>query len=113
MNNHFGKIHTLEAGDTIILTTRLGTRIYSVVSVEKVGVNDFSGTAPTTDNWVTLYNLRDESVGVPLEGHGGTEMIPLSFNSPPLSADCVRLSLSSVVWFGLQRGQKRCENGGI
>ena len=55
VNNHFGKIHTLEAGDTITLTTLLGTRTYSVASVEKVSVNDSSGTAPTTDNRVTLY----------------------------------------------------------
>ena len=55
VNNHFGKIHTLEAGDTITLTTMLGTRTYSVASVEKVSVNDSSGTAPTTDNRVTLY----------------------------------------------------------
>ena len=55
VNNHFGKIHTLEAGDTITLTTMLGTRTYAVTSVEKVSVNDSSGTAPTTDNRVTLY----------------------------------------------------------
>ncbi len=55
MNNHFGQIHTLEAGDTITLTTLLGTRTYSVVSMEKVSVNDSSDTAPTTDNRVTLY----------------------------------------------------------
>ena len=55
VNNHFGQIHTLEAGDTITLTTLLGTRTYSVASVEKVSVNDSSGTAPTTDNRVTLY----------------------------------------------------------
>ncbi len=55
VNNHFGKIHTLEAGDTITLTTVLGTRTYAVTSVEKVSVNDSSGTAPTTDNRVTLY----------------------------------------------------------
>lgn len=55
VNNHFGKIHTLEAGDTITLTTLLGTRTYAVVSVEKVSVNDSSGTAATTDNRVTLY----------------------------------------------------------
>jgi len=54
-NNYFGKIHTLEAGDTITLTTMLGTRTYAVVSVEKVSVNDSSGTAATTDNRVTLY----------------------------------------------------------
>ncbi len=33
----------------------LGTRTYAVVSVEKVSVNDSSGTATTTDNRVTLY----------------------------------------------------------
>ena len=55
VNNHFGKIHTLEMGDTITLTTMLGTRTYAVASVEKVSVNDSSGTAPTTDNRVTLY----------------------------------------------------------
>ena len=55
VNNHFGKIHTLEAGDTITLTTLLGTRTYSVAGVEKVSVNDSSGTAATTDNRVTLY----------------------------------------------------------
>ena len=54
-NNYFGKIHTLEAGDTITLTTLLGTRTYAVTSVEKVSVTDSSGTAATTDNRVTLY----------------------------------------------------------
>ncbi len=54
-NNYFGKIHTLEAGDTITLTTMLGTRTYAVTSVEKINVNDSSGTASTTDNRVTLY----------------------------------------------------------
>ena len=55
VTNHFGQIHTLSAGDTITLTTMLGTRTYAVVSVEKVGVNDSSGTAATTDNRITLY----------------------------------------------------------
>ena len=55
VRNDFGKIHTLNAGDTVTLTTVLGTRTYAVTSVEKVSVNDSSGTAPTTDNRVTLY----------------------------------------------------------
>ena len=55
VRNDFGKLHTLSAGDTVTLTTMLGTRTYSVASVEKVSVNDSSGTAPTTDNRVTLY----------------------------------------------------------
>ena len=54
-NSYFGKIHTLELGDRITLTTTLGTRSYVVASVEKVSINDSSGTAPTTDNRVTLY----------------------------------------------------------
>ena len=55
MNNHFGKIHTLEAGDTITLTTMLGTRTYAVTSVSKVSVNDTSGLGSTTENCITLY----------------------------------------------------------
>ncbi len=55
VNDHFRKIHTLEAGDPLSLTTRLGTRTYTVTGVEKVSVNDSSGTAATTDNRVTLY----------------------------------------------------------
>lgn len=61
-NAIFGKIHTLSAGDTIILTTQLGTRTYSVTSVEKVSETDSSGTASTARNQITLYTcVRDES----------------------------------------------------
>ena len=45
VNNHFGKLHTLEPGDTITWTTKLGTRTYEVVSVQKVKETDTSGTA--------------------------------------------------------------------
>ena len=55
VTNHFGKIHTLNVGDTITLTTKFGTRTYAVASVEKVGVMDSSGTAATSGNRVTLY----------------------------------------------------------
>lgn len=48
INEIFGKIHTLNAGDTITLTTKLGTRTYAVVSVEKISETDRSGTASTT-----------------------------------------------------------------
>lgn len=61
VNAHFGKIHTLEPGDTVTLTTKLGTRTYAVSSVEKVSETDTSGTASTTDNRITLYTcVRDE-----------------------------------------------------
>ena len=55
VNNHFGKIHTLELGDEITLTTKLGTRTYEVVSVSKVIETDRSGLAATTENMITLY----------------------------------------------------------
>ena len=54
-NAIFGKIHTLTTGDTITLTTKLGTRTYAVVSIEKVQETDTSGTAATPNNQITLY----------------------------------------------------------
>ena len=55
VRNDFGKIHTLKSGDTITLTTVLGTRTYAVTSVSKVSVNDTSGLSASTDNQITLY----------------------------------------------------------
>ena len=61
VNNYFGQIHTLELGDTITLTTKLGTRAYEVVSVSKVGETDRSGLAASTENRITLYTcVRDQ-----------------------------------------------------
>ena len=54
-NSYFGKIHTLDVGDSITLTTKEGARTYSVASVEKVSENDISGTAATSENRITLY----------------------------------------------------------
>ena len=48
-------------GDTITWTTKLGTRTYEVVSVQKVKETDTRGTAATTDNRLTLYTcVRDQ-----------------------------------------------------
>lgn len=55
VRNDFGRIHTLKAGDTITLTTPLGTRTYSVTSVSKVGVTDTSMLEATADNCITLF----------------------------------------------------------
>ena len=52
--SNFASVHTLKNGDTIKLTTQVGTRTYSVYSVQKVSVNDVSVLNPTTDNVVTL-----------------------------------------------------------
>ena len=54
-NCYFGTIHTLNTGDTITLTTQLGTRTYAVTSVTKVSETDTSGTAATSNNQITLY----------------------------------------------------------
>ena len=48
-------------GDIITWSTKLGTRTYEVVSVQKVLETDDSGTASTTDNRMTLYTcVRDQ-----------------------------------------------------
>ena len=61
VNNHFGQIHTLNVGDTITLTTRLGTRTYEVTSVSKVSETDRSALAASTRNMITLYTcVRDQ-----------------------------------------------------
>ena len=61
-NSYFGEIHTLELGDRITLTTRLGTRTYEVYSVSKVSETDTSALASSTDNLLTLYTcVRNQS----------------------------------------------------
>ena len=62
VNNHFGQIHTLTAGDVITYTTKLGTRSYTVTSVEKVPETDTIGTTASGDNRLTLYTcVRNQS----------------------------------------------------
>lgn len=62
VNNHFGKLHTLNVDDTITYTTKLGSRTYRVVSVSKVLDTDTSGTAASSENCLTLYTcVRDQS----------------------------------------------------
>ena len=51
----FRDLHTLERGDTITWTTKLGVRTYEVTSVQKVKETDTSGTAPSNENKLTLY----------------------------------------------------------
>ena len=60
-NSYFGKIHTLELGDRITLTTKLGTRTYEVTSVSKVSETDRSALAASQSNVIALYTcVRDE-----------------------------------------------------
>lgn len=62
-NSYFGEIHTLDLGDTIKLTTKLGSRNYEVFSISKVSETDRSALSPTSENILTLYtcvrNQRD------------------------------------------------------
>lgn len=61
-NCYFGEIHTLSLGDKIILTTKLGNRIYQVTSVSKISELDNSLLAPSTDNRITLFTcVRGQS----------------------------------------------------
>ena len=61
VRDDFGDLHTLEPGDTVTWSTKLGTRTYEVVSVEKVLETDTSGATATTDNRLTLYTcVKDQ-----------------------------------------------------
>lgn len=61
VNNHFGQIHTLDYGDKITLTTKLGTRTYAVTDVFKVSETDNSMLTATSDNCITLFTcVRDQ-----------------------------------------------------
>ena len=60
-NCYFGSIHTLNLGDRITLSTKLGTRTYEVTSVSKVSETDNSGLAASRTNTLTLYTcVRDQ-----------------------------------------------------
>lgn len=60
-NAIFGKIHTLETGDRITLTTKEGTRTYAVTSVAKISETDNSMLEATSDNCITLFTcVRDQ-----------------------------------------------------
>ncbi len=54
VNNHFGKIHTLNVGDTITYETKLGTRSYEVFAVSKIAVDDGTVLNNSAENIITL-----------------------------------------------------------
>ena len=60
VTNHFGKIHTLTAGDQIVYTTQKGTRTYEVFYVGQVSETDFSRLERSNENLITLVTcVRD------------------------------------------------------
>ena len=54
VNNHFGKIHTLNVGDKIAYATKLGTRSYEVYSIAKISVDGLSVLCDSAENIITL-----------------------------------------------------------
>lgn len=60
VRNDFGKIHTLQVGDKITFTTKLGTRTYAVTGVAKVSVYDVSGLELTAVNMISLYTCVND-----------------------------------------------------
>ena len=61
VNAHFGEIHTLDVGDKITLTTKLGKRTYAVTIVNKISQLDDSLLSPTAENCITLFTcVRDQ-----------------------------------------------------
>ena len=81
-------LDTLEPGDTITWTTKLGTRTYQVVSVEKVLETDTSGTATTSDNRITLFTCVRDSAGIPLVCPG-CGMLETQMHLPNWEMHCV------------------------
>ena len=62
VNAHFGEIHTLDVGDKITLTTKLGKRTYAVTSVNKISELDNSLLSSTAENCITLFTcVRNQS----------------------------------------------------
>ena len=59
--NHFGKIHTLDLGDAIKLTTKLGTKTYRVYSVSKISSDDLSVLNDSREDVLTLITcVKDQ-----------------------------------------------------
>ena len=56
----FGQIHTLNAGDKIVYTTKLGTRTYEVYFVGQVQETDMSKLQRTNENIVTLITCVND-----------------------------------------------------
>ena len=51
---HFGEIHTLERGDMVTYSTKLGTRTYEVFYVGQIKETDFSRLDRSSENMITL-----------------------------------------------------------
>ena len=93
-NSYFGQIHTLNIGDKITLTTKLGTRTYHVTDVSKVSETDRGGLADSGENMLTLLHLRPQPAGPALVRHRSGDLIFLRFAGSVLFDFCPSL----VIW---------------
>jgi LPXTG-site transpeptidase (sortase) family protein len=59
-NDYFGRLKELKAGDEMTYTTSLGSRTYTVQSVERISDTDWSELQPTEDNRLTLITCVEE-----------------------------------------------------
>jgi len=53
-DGYFKNLHTLKTGDEVIFTTSLGERIYKVKTVSEIDETNWSGTARTLENKITM-----------------------------------------------------------
>ena len=62
-NNYFGKIHTLESGDTITWTTKLGTRTYDCLLYTSclAATRALDSASPADRTWIGRWCLRHPS----------------------------------------------------
>ncbi|HBI60022.1 MAG TPA: sortase [Lachnospiraceae bacterium] len=59
---YFNKLHTLKSGDRITYTTKLGQKVYEVISVEKIRETDTRVLEGTSSDYLTLLTcVRNES----------------------------------------------------
>ena len=59
VNNNFGKLYTLKTGDSITLTTALGSREYGVTDSSVIDENDWSVLGRREQNCLTLITCID------------------------------------------------------
>lgn len=61
VNDYFGRIHTLKAGDNITFTTKLGSRTYEVYSVAKIALDDMTILNDSAEDIITLVTcVKDQ-----------------------------------------------------
>ncbi len=96
-NSYFGQIHTLDIGDKITLTTKLGTRTYKVTDVMQGQRNGSRRPCGLRRKYADALHLRPQPAGPALVRYrsGGLNLSPFcrigSVRLLPLTCDMVKL----------------------